>query len=77
MPILAILKIFLEPILCFIMYFVFWLLLFALAFPFCCILFTPVVLLCACSGPGTYSAKVIAGYKGVCEGVLRFGPPPY
>ena len=74
----ALLTAILEPLLAMLAEVLLWMLLYLLAFPLACIFFTPVVLVFALFGPGTYRAKVFAGYKGVCQGVAFFGPgvPP-
>ena len=45
------------------------LLLYVVGVPFLCLFCTPVVLVCACFGPGEYPKKVVAGYKGVLASV--------
>ena len=74
----AMLTVILEPLLAMLGEVLLWVLLYLLAFPVCCILLTPVVLVFALFGPGTYSAKVVSGYKGICQGIGFFGPgvPP-
>ena len=70
----ALLTAILEPLLAMLGEVLLWLLLYLLAFPLACAVFTPVVLVFAFFGPGTYRSKVVAGYKGICQGVCSMGP---
>jgi hypothetical protein len=64
----------LEPLLEVLQRLLLWIAVYLIAFPLACIVLTPVVLLNACFGAGSYIDRVHSGYRGVCAGLLWIGP---
>lgn len=69
-----ILRLLLEPFLEVAARLLLWIGMYLIAFPVACILLTPIILLNALFGEGSYTDKVWSGYKGVCTGLLWAGP---
>ena len=61
----ALCELIIGPLLALLGHLLLGLLLYIVGMPFFCLFCTPVVLICACFGPGEYFKKVMAGYKGV------------
>ena len=72
-PLFAALGAFLEALLSIVVHMLLSLLLYLVAVPVSCVLFTPGVLSGAVVGAGHYADKVVAGYRGICGGVLQAG----
>ncbi len=76
-PLLTVVGAFLEAVfaalLSAVVHFLLSCLLYLVAVPFSCALFTPVVLIRALFGAGHYSDKVMAGYRGICAGLVHAG----